>query len=229
MDRGHEQLLNEMIKRLDILQTTLASSGGGGGGDATAANQALQITELQNIVTELQGTLDVNVTNPITGFALESTLTAINNKLNSLGQKANATSVPVSLSTEQEAIVQSVDDKLGEVQATPTIYTVLGRLKAIEDLLKRGSTSNITTVDDTDAVSQVLLSANTNRVKAVIVNDSNATLYVAEAATAASTRGNYSYRLLPGDYAIIGDYDGVISGIWDADSVGGASITETVL
>lgn len=199
------------------------------------------LKQIRDCISKLESTggggtsSDVTILNQITGYALEATLSALNAKFSSLGQKPNATSHPVTISTEQEGILADiesattgVDVKFGDVSATPVANTLLGRLKEIEDLLKRGSSSTISSVND-GITTSVFLPANTNRVKAVIVNDSNATLFVAEAATATTTFGDYSYRLLPGDTAIIGDYTGVISGIWDANSVGGASITETVI
>jgi hypothetical protein len=53
-------------------------------------------------------------------FASEVTLTAINNKLNTLGQKASASSTPVVLSTEQEALLNDVLTALGDLDTLLT-------------------------------------------------------------------------------------------------------------
>lgn len=51
-----------------------------------------------------------------TGAATEVTLAALNAKLNSLGQKASAASAPVVLSTEQEAILATIDAVLDTIK-----------------------------------------------------------------------------------------------------------------
>jgi len=79
--------------------------------DVNTSTNATEAT-LLNVLTELQGTLDVNVTNQLTGLATEVTLAALNAKFNTLGQKASAASHPMVLSTEQEAILQAVSDVL---------------------------------------------------------------------------------------------------------------------
>lgn len=88
-----------------------------------------------------------------------------------------------------------------------------------------GTTSTTTQVGDSATV-VTLKAANSSRVKLVIVNTSSATLYVKEGSTA--TASDWSYRLEQYDTAIINDYDGIVTGIWSADSGGFANCTETV-
>lgn len=78
------------IQLVDVTSSVLPT------GAATSANQSTQITNQGTIITAL-GTL-----------ATEATLSAINGKLNSLGQKASASSVPVVLSTAQELILSGM-------------------------------------------------------------------------------------------------------------------------
>lgn len=87
-----------------------------------------------------------------------------------------------------------------------------------------GSSSVTTQVGD--SVSVVTLKAsNSSRVKLVVVNTSSAILYIKEGSSA--TVSDWSYRLEQYDAAIIDDYDGVVTGIWSADSGGFANLTET--
>lgn len=87
-----------------------------------------------------------------------------------------------------------------------------------------GSSSATTQVGDSATV-VTLKAANSARVKLVIANTSTAILYVKEGSTA--TASDWSYRLEQYDVAIIDDYDGVVTGIWSADSGGFANVTET--
>jgi len=71
-----------------------------------------------------------------------------------------------------------------------------------------------------------LKAANTARIKLVIYNDDTAaSIYVKEGATATST--SFTYKLGPGDYVFIDDYQGIVDGIWTA-ATGSARVTETV-
>lgn len=76
---------------------------------------------LNAIITELQtlnagGQLLTEATFSAEDFATETTLTALTAKLNSLGQKASAVSAPVVLSTEQEAILVTIDAVLDSIK-----------------------------------------------------------------------------------------------------------------
>jgi hypothetical protein len=76
-------------------------------GAATSANQTLEITELQDINTELNTQTGHLASLAGEDFATEATLAQINNKLNSLGQKTMANSVPVVISSDQSAVPSS--------------------------------------------------------------------------------------------------------------------------
>ena len=91
-------------------------------------------------------------------------------------------------------------------------------------MLGRGATSTTSSVAGS-ASSVTLLASNTSRIKTVINNDSTATLYVKEGATASAS--DYSYKLFQDDFAIVDDYNGLIAGIW-ASATGSARLTETV-
>ena len=88
-----------------------------------------------------------------------------------------------------------------------------------------GVTSTETNVSNS-VTSVTLKAANTARIKLVVVNDDTAaTLYVKEGATASAT--SYTYKLLPGDTVIIDDYQGIVDGLASA-ATGTARVTETV-
>lgn len=75
-----------------------------------------------------------------TGAATEVTLASLNAKLNSLGQKASAASAPVVLSTEQEAILATIDSVLDTIKTDTALINsnvVLGNitLNAIDTVL----------------------------------------------------------------------------------------------
>lgn len=177
MDRGHELLLQNIITRLDQIQSNLGS---GGGGDASAANQTLQINELQNIITELQ------------------------NRLNTLGQKTNVASAPVTLSTEQQLILSSIMTKIAP-----------------------GGNSTITTQAATQS-NVTLLGLSLNRVAAVIVNDTNFTMYIKYGATAASPT-SFTRKLFPHESVTIRSTKEQINAIWSGTDGGQtAKITEIV-
>ena len=67
--------------------------------------------------------------------------------------------------------------------------------------------------------------ANADRKSVKITNDGNHVLYVREGAGA--TLSEWTWKLEKDEMAIINDYSGLITGIWDAASGGSAVITET--
>jgi hypothetical protein len=75
------------------------------------------------------------------------------------------------------------------------------------------------------ATSVTVLAANTQRLGAVVVNDSDQILYLKAGATA--TTSDYTYKVLPGGTVEIPfGYSGVLDGIWAANSTGSARVTE---
>jgi len=87
------------------------------------------------------------------------------------------------------------------------------------------SAAATTSVNDA-AVSTTLLASNANRRGVIIHNNSTSILYVKYGATASAT--SYTYKV-PADTTLeMADpaYQGVIDGIWSADSTGFATITE---
>ena len=141
--------------------------------------------------------------------------------------------------TKQDSIISELqallteatfESTLGEVNATPTANTVLDRLKAIKDSIDSisiggslGATSAISTVASTITNNTTLLALDATRVSAKIFNDSTQVLYLAEGSGATPT--NYTYQLDPGDFYIVDDYTGIITGVWSAVD-GQARITQ---
>lgn len=89
--------------------------------------------------------------------------------------------------------------------------------------VESSSTSALTNVSGS-ASTGTLLAANTSRKKAVIVNDSSATLYVLYGAGTASAT-NYTVRLYPNDTLIEENFNGILVGIWSS-ATGTARVTE---
>lgn len=87
-----------------------------------------------------------------------------------------------------------------------------------------GTTGNTSTVSGS-ATSVTLKASNTSRIRLTVVNDSTATLYVKEGATA--TTSDYTWRLSSYDTLVIDDYTGIVDGIWDS-ATGNARVTEVV-
>ena len=89
---------------------------------------------------------------------------------------------------------------------------------------KAGSATSTLASVAGSASSVQLVAANSSRVKAVIHNDSAATLYVKEGTTASTT--DFTYKLFQDDFAIVDDYTGQIDGSWSS-ATGNARVTET--
>lgn len=92
-----------------------------------ATEVTLGLIQAQTALLNFIGTaLEVDVTSSVlpTGAATETTLAAINSKLNSLGQKASAASVPAVLSTEQEAILNGIAADLALIYTDLQLNTV---------------------------------------------------------------------------------------------------------
>lgn len=87
----------------------------------------------------------------------------------------------------------------------------------------KGTTSVATCISGA-TTSLTLKDSNTSRKKLVITNNSTATLYVKEGATASSI--DYAYILSNGDLVIIDDYVGRVDGIWNGKA-GSAQVSET--
>lgn len=91
-------------------------------------------------------------------------------------------------------------------------------------IVTRPATSTVTNVSDS-ATNQTLLSANTSRAGATIMNDSAEILYVKLGTTA--TTADYSVAMVSNAYYEVPfGYTGRIDGIWANNSTGAALIDE---
>jgi len=91
---------------------------------------------------------------------------------------------------------------------------------------ERASSPAVTSVND-QATSTTCLSSNSNRLGAVVTNDSTSDLYVKFGATASTT--SFTYKLFTDQSLTVPfGYTGLISCIWSADSTGAARVTEVV-
>lgn len=89
---------------------------------------------------------------------------------------------------------------------------------------KRSGTATTSSVNDS-ATSATLLSSNSSRLGATVVNDSASVLYIKCGTTASAT--DYTVRVPQyGYWECPFGYTGRIDGIWSADSTGAARITE---
>jgi len=111
---------------------------------------------------------------------------------------------------------------------TPLEFLVQKNNELVSDLIATSSGGSATTSTTTSvaasATSVELLAANSNRVEAVITNDSTAILYV-KLGTGATT-SDYTIALNAEESLVIDKYTGVVHGVW-ASAVGNARITET--
>ncbi|MHA2403980.1 MAG: hypothetical protein ACXADH_13375 [Candidatus Kariarchaeaceae archaeon] len=100
---------------------------------------------------------------------------------------------------------------------------VLDAIKLDTANLSLGTTGDTTSVASSITV-VTLKASNTSRKSLKIVNDGTKVLYVREGAGA--TTSLYTWKLEQDEMAIIDDYNGVVTGIWDVAN-GSAKVTET--
>lgn len=183
-------------------------------GVSTSTKQDTIIGHLDGVET-LLGTIDADTGNIATEVAGLLTDTEL-----------RATPVPVlgTVTANLAAGTNNIGDV--DVLTLPVAFNA-GTVSATTQRVQKatGATSTQTQVADS-ASSQTILAANTGRIKAVIVNDSTATLYLRESATAATT-SVYTYKMYPDETVIIDDYNGALTGIWSANASGNAIVTET--
>lgn len=112
---------------------------------------------------------------------------------------------------------------------TPLEFLVQENNRLVTNLISvSGGSSTATSAAITSVASSAssvqLLASNTNRVEAVITNDSTAILYI-KFGTAATT-SSYTISLNSGESLVVDKYNGIIHGVW-ASANGNARITET--
>ena len=90
------------------------------------------------------------------------------------------------------------------------------------DIGGQGTGSNVTSVS-ASVSSVTLLASNSDRVEAIIENDSVEDLYVKFGSGA--TASSYTKKIEQGDAIVVDSYTGIITGVWSAASVD-ARITE---
>jgi len=140
-----------------------------------------------------------------TGAATETTLAALNAKVTACNTGA------VTISAALPAGTNNIGDV--DVLSLPSVA------------LTTYSTSSVTSVVSA-AVSTSILASNANRRMAILVNDTDKTVYVKLGATASVT--SYSYRLTPLQTLEIPFpiYTGAIDAIWDSSPTGSMRVTE---
>lgn len=114
----------------------------------------------------------------------------------------------------------SVDATLVDSDETTKDGTTVKRQRVA--LAPAVGTSTLSNVNSATS-STTLLASNVDRLRATIVNDSTAILYVKEGTSASAT--SYSWKLGPGDTLLIDDTTGTLTGIW-ASANGAARVTE---
>lgn len=122
-----------------------------------------------------------------------------------------------SLTVDDGGTTLSIDDGGGAITVDGTV-AVSGTV-AVQQGTGTAATANVSA----SASSVTLLTANADRVLAVVVNDSTADLYVKFGTTASTT--SYSYLLGPADTLEVTRYTGRIDGIWSS-AAGSARVTE---
>ncbi len=145
----------------------------------------------------------------------------------SLGIKAAAASLSVTLATEDRAFIDGLE---GFVDGLETLLiTQAGYLDGLEALLTGPATGTQSNVADT-ASSTTILASNAARKGAMILNDSTVLLYLLVATGTASSTV-HTVQMQPGAFYELphvrgGAYTGIISGIWASNASGSARVTE---
>jgi hypothetical protein len=128
-------------------------------------------------------------------YATETTLTALNAKFNSLGQKASAASIPVVLSTEQEAFIDGIETLLtsidGKDYSTETTLAALNAkfaslgqkasagsvpvvLSTEQEAMIDGIETSLTSIDGKDFSTETTLAAASAKLPATLGQKANA-------------------------------------------------------
>ena len=151
-------------------------------------------------ITNVSGTISLP-----TGAATESTLSTLNGKVTACNTGA------VTISTALPAGTNNIGDV--DVLTLPDVA------------IKNYSTSAVTSVVSA-AVSTSILASNPNRRMAIMVNDTDKSVYVKLGATASTT--SFSYKLSPGQILElpIPIYTGAIDAIWETSPTGSMRVTE---
>lgn len=172
-------------------------------GDETTINVAGTITSTPS------GTQDVDVVANTVGLSTSAKQDTGNTSLASIDTKLtdNAT----------ETTATAIDTKLG------TIDTVLDNIKLDTANLNLGTSTSHSAVAASGTV-VTLKAANTNRISLEIVNNGTGVLYVFKGSGASTSK--FSTKLEQDGYYYIGDYNGIVTGIWTAPN-GDAQVTET--
>lgn len=172
-------------------------------------------------ITNVSGT--VSLPTGASTSALQTTgnnsLSSIDGKLATLGQKTMTGSEPIVIASDQSAIPVS-QSGTWIVQPGNTANTTAWLVNEVTS-----STSSVTSVGSS-ATSVNLLASNANRKNATFYNDSTQILYLKLGATASNT--SYTVQIQPGGYYELPAgkiYTGAIDGIWAAAN-GNARITE---
>jgi hypothetical protein len=171
----------------------------GGGGDATAANQATQISAEQAILAKI-------IAAPATEAKQDAQVTA----LGSLTETAPSSDTAASgLNGRLQRIAQNITALIAATITTKE---------------KRSSTGTHSNVAG-NASSVTILASNANRLGASIFNDSGAILYL-DTTGGTATTSNYTLQIAPnGYYEMPFQYTGLITGIW-ASATGNARVVE---
>lgn len=145
------------------------------------------------------------------------------------GQQSRANSLPVALSSEDAALIDNIEAYIDQIEGyidgiEALLTTIDADTSNLNDAVARPSSASLSNVSSS-ATSVTLLSSNSSRKGAVIVNDSTQVLYLKFGTTASAT--SYTYKLNAGDTLELPRpvYTGRIDGIW-ASANGNARITE---
>lgn len=195
---GQNTMANSLPVAIASDQTAVPVSDNGG-----------SITVDGTVAATQSGTWNINnITGTIslpTGAATESTLSTINGKVTACNTGA------VTISTALPAGTNNIGDV--DVLTLPDVA------------IKNYSTSSVTSVVSA-AVSTSILASNANRRMAIMVNDTDKSVYVKLGATASTT--SFSYKLSPGQILElpIPIYTGAIDAIWETSPTGSMRVTE---
>ena len=145
----------------------------------------------------------------------------------SLGVKAEAASLPVTLSTENAALLDGIEGLLATIDAdTGALAAALPQTDAQFVAALKAATATHSSVNSGTS-SVTILASNANRKGARIFNTDANALYLDLSGGTAVAASRAQVKLLTDEgYDVPSGYTGLITGIWSADGSGVASVVE---
>lgn len=201
--------LNTYVDGLEALLTDIESN-------TTGLN--LEATQL--LIKTAIDFIKLNTDNLDVALSTRLSTTDFQARINTLGQKVSASSTPVVLSTEQQAILQAT---LNELDGTGAGYLFMISQKITDQ--NDWANSQSTTTVAAGVTSVLLKSALTTRRQVTIRNTSTKNLYICMFTPATTAT---PFVLSKDEAWVFPKFRGAMYGIWDTGATGNAYITEEI-